>query len=145
MNAISTGLLNPFEKTKLCLHILTPFEKYQDLAGVFSYDPEEKHIYFNLNGVKFNLKTEIMYVYNNLSNFHLRLEVITPFSYLSNMIMVGMYIGQAVSTIDSIFFFCWRQQKIRQWTLNFLLVHLLYYFSIFWLLPEMRSKSIIFQ
>lgn len=94
-----TGLLNPFEKTKLCLHILTPFEKYQDLAGVLSYDPEEKHMYLNVTGVKFNLKTEIVYVYNNLSNFHLRLEVVTPFSYLSNMIILGMYVGEAVSKI----------------------------------------------
>ncbi len=96
---IFTGILNIFEKTKLCLHILTPFEKYKDISGLLSYDPEEKHASLNLTSSHLNIKTDIVYVYNNLSNFHLRLEVMSPMSYLKHLLLLGMYNGEAVSCI----------------------------------------------
>lgn len=89
--------MNPFEKTKLCLHATTPFEKFQDINGILFYDPEEKHVSVNLTSAHLQVRTDIIYVYNNISNFHLKLEVITPMSYLSSLILVGMFNGKAVS------------------------------------------------
>lgn len=94
------GILNPFEKTKLCLHLTTPYEKYQDVSGILFYDPEEKHVFVNLTSGHFEVRTDIIYVYNNLSNFNLKLHVVTPMSYLSRLVLVGMYNGKAVSITE---------------------------------------------
>lgn len=95
-NYANIGILNPFEKTKLCLHLTTPYEKYDDVNGIVFYDPEEKHIFVNLTGHHFDAKTDIIYMYNNLSNFHLKLHVVTPMNYLSRLLLVAMYNGKAV-------------------------------------------------
>ncbi|XP_065216942.1 uncharacterized protein Apoltp isoform X2 [Planococcus citri] len=90
------GILHPFEKTKLCLHMTTPYEKYEDVSGILFYDPDEKHIFVNLTSLHFNTRVELIYAYNNLSNFHLKLHLATPMGYLSKLVLVAMYNGKAV-------------------------------------------------
>lgn len=92
--------MNLFEETKLCLRATTPYETYRNINGLFFYDPKKKNLFVNLTSEHLNIKTDIIYVYNNLSNFHLKLEIVTPLSYLRNMNLIGMYKGKAVSMYE---------------------------------------------
>jgi len=107
---VSIGYIRLFETSKLCLHVKTPFKKYEDVTGLIFYDLDERHIFLSLTGEHFQTSTNVMYLYNNFTNFNLKLEVTTPMNHLSNLAVIAMYNGHDVRKLYC-FVYCTRTMR----------------------------------
>lgn len=61
------------------------------------YKAREKHIFFDIYSDNFKLGAELRYLYKNLSNYNLKLQVNTPVDPLKRLIIAGKLNNELVS------------------------------------------------
>lgn len=93
-----SGVYRPFDNSKILLKITTPYESYKTLYGKMGYKAREKHIFVNIYGENFKLGGELLYLYKNLSNYNLKLQINSPVETFKQLIIAGKLNSELVST-----------------------------------------------
>ncbi|XP_073994094.1 apolipoprotein lipid transfer particle isoform X2 [Rhodnius prolixus] len=81
--------LKQWNESHMNFHISTPFEKYKVLSGKFSFSASRKHLLLDLRSSSILIGGEIVYIYNNISNFDLKLRTQTSFTFVNSVLVVG--------------------------------------------------------
>ncbi|CAH1394070.1 unnamed protein product [Nezara viridula] len=90
------GSFHVLKESKLNFHINTPFEKYTLITGRYAFSASNKRFFLDLKGPTVSAGADIIYVYNNFSNFDLKLKAHASVSLVS-LLIVGK---RDLDTID---------------------------------------------
>lgn len=76
-------------ESKININLATPLEKYKQVNARYSFSASKKHFIVEIKSTSSSVGTEILYVYNNMSNFNVKLHFHTSLIMATNILLVG--------------------------------------------------------
>lgn len=67
----------------------TPLEKYKLITGRYAFSAANKHLMAEMKSPSVAVGVELVYIYNNLSNFDLKLKAHASITYVNSLLIVG--------------------------------------------------------
>lgn len=84
------GSVKTLNESKVSFTIHTPLERYRKVTGKFGYSASRRHIIAELRAnATTAIGVDLLYIYNHVSDFNIKLHLIAGFTYINNMVLIG--------------------------------------------------------
>lgn len=84
------GSVKTLNESKVSFIIHTPLERYKKVTGKFVYSESRKHLVAELRAnATTAIGIDLVYQYNHISDFNIKLHLIAGLTYINNIIVIG--------------------------------------------------------